>query len=98
MHLAAEAAAGDEHEALDALGELVGELHRDAAAERVADDRRALVPERDEQVAHAAGERAERVVAARLGRRAVAEQVGGDHRVALAEPRKDLAPGLRAAS
>ena len=39
VHLAAEPAAGDEHEALRALGELVGELHRDAAAERVPDAR-----------------------------------------------------------
>ena len=45
--LRAEAAAGDEHEPLDHLGELVGELHRDPAAERVADERRALVAERE---------------------------------------------------
>ena len=64
VDLASEAAAGDEREALDALGELVGELHRDAAAERVADDRRALVAEREQQVADEARERAERVVAA----------------------------------
>ena len=82
-----EAAAGDEHEALAALGELVGELHRDAAAERVADDRRALVAERGQQVAHAAGVRAERVVAARRRRLAVAEQVGRDQREVLAQRR-----------
>ena len=75
VHLAAEAAAGDEHEALAALGELVGELHRDPAAERVADDRRAVVAERDHRVADGARVGAERVVAARLGRLAVAEQV-----------------------
>ena len=33
MHLAAETAGGDQHEPLAALGELIGELHRDAAAE-----------------------------------------------------------------
>ena len=52
--LAAEAAAVHEHEPLAALGELVGELHHDAAAERVPDERRALVAERDHQVADAA--------------------------------------------
>ena len=61
----AETAAGDEHEPLAALGELVGELHRDAAAERVPDDRDAVVAERGQQVADAAGVRAERVVTAR---------------------------------
>ena len=79
MHLAAEAAAGDQDEALAALGELVGELHRDAAAERVADDRRAVVAERDHRVADGARVCAERVVAARLGRLAVAQQIGREH-------------------
>ena len=37
--LVAETAGGDEHETLGTLGELVEELHRDAATERVADDR-----------------------------------------------------------
>ena len=79
--LAPEAAARDQHQALDALGELVEELHRHAAAERVPDDRRALDADRREQVADAGGVRAERVVAARRGRVAVADQVGRDHRV-----------------
>ena len=43
-HLVAEAAARDQRQALGALGELVEELHRDPAAERVADDRGALDP------------------------------------------------------
>jgi hypothetical protein len=67
VHLASEAAAGDEREALAALGELIGELHRDAAAERVTDDGGAIVTEGEEDVAHAAGVGAQRVVAARLG-------------------------------
>jgi hypothetical protein len=50
------------------------------------DERDPVVAERGEQVADAAGVRAERVVAARLGGRAVAEQVGGDHVAGLAEP------------
>ena len=65
--LRAQPAAVDEHEPLEPLGELVGELHRDPAAERVADDRG---PRRcsssGQQVADAAGVGAERVVAARL--------------------------------
>jgi hypothetical protein len=85
-HLAAEAAGVDQHQALDALRELVGELHRDAPAERVADQAEPVVPERGEQVADAAGVAAERVVAARLGRLAVAEQVGRDDVRRLAEP------------
>jgi len=79
MHVASEAAAGDEDEALAALGELVGELHRDPAAERMADDGRAVVPKGDDRVAHGARVRAERVVAARLRGFAVPEQVGRDH-------------------
>ena len=97
MHLAAEAAAGDEHEALAALGELVGELHRDPAAERVADDRRAVVAERDHRVAHGARVGAERVVAARLRRLAVAEQVGREHGVLVGELVDRRLPLVRAA-
>ena len=76
--LGAEPAAGDEDEALDQLGELVGELHRDAAAERVADERRALVAEDEQQVAQAAGERAERVVARAAADAPWPGQVRGD--------------------
>ena len=83
--LLAQAAAVDEHEPLQALGELVGELHRDAAAERMADDGRRRDPEHRQEVAHPAGVGAERVVAARLARAAVAEQVGGDDGVVLGE-------------
>ena len=68
---------------------------RDPAAERVADDGAALEAEHSEQVADPGGVGAERVVAARLRRAAVAEQVGRDHRVVLGEARHHLAPGLR---
>jgi hypothetical protein len=94
--LLAEAAAGDEPEPLHALGELVGEDHRDPTAHRVADDRGALVPERGQQVAQAARVGAERVVAARLGRAAVAEQVRRDDREVPRERRHHAAPGVRA--
>jgi hypothetical protein len=81
MNLSPETAAVDQHEALAALGELVGELHRDPATERVADDRRALVAERDHDVADPARVGAERVVAARFGGLAVAKQIGREHLV-----------------
>ena len=58
--------------------------------------RRALVAERDQQVAHAAGVRAERVVAARLGRVAVAEQVGRDHGEVARQVGHHPLPGRRA--
>ena len=63
----------DEHEALTALRELVGELHGDAAAEAVADEGGPLVTEHDHQVANARRVGAEAVVAAGLGRLAVAQ-------------------------
>ena len=80
----AEAAAGDQHQALDQLRKLVGELQRDTAAEGVPDQRGPLVAERQQQVAQAAGEAAERVVPAAGLREPVAGEVGGDHRVAQA--------------
>ncbi len=95
--LLAEAAAVDEHESLDPLGKLVGELHRDAAAERVADDGRAEVTEGAQQVADARGEGTKRVVAARLCRETVAEQVGRDDREVLGKLRQDLVPGVHVA-
>ena len=50
MDLAAEATRADQHQTLDVLGEEVGELQRDAAAERMADDSAAVVVEDCEQV------------------------------------------------
>ena len=94
VDVAPEPAAGDQHEAVGALGELVGVLHRDAAAQRVPDHRDALVAEGGDDVARAAGVRAERVVAARCRGLAVAEQVGGDHGVVLAEQGRDARPGV----
>ena len=95
MHLAPQPAARHEHEPLAALGELVGELHRDPAAERVPDHGHALVAERRQHVAHAARVRAERVVPARRRRLAVPEQVGREHREVLAQQRRDVLPRLR---
>ena len=95
MHVAAEAAARHEHQALASLGELVGKLHGDPAPERVPDDRHPLVTERGEEVAHSGGVRAERIVAARRRGLAVAEQVGCDEREALGQQRRHVLPGLR---
>ena len=95
MDLLAEAAARDEHETLAPLGELVGELHGDPAAERVADYARALDVEGDEQVADAGGVCTERVVPARLGRITVAHEVGRDHGVVLGQQLNRLVPLAR---
>ena len=95
-HLSAQAAAVDEHEALGQLGVLIGELHGDAAAQRLADDGCPLHLEGTEEVAQPAGKGAERVVAGGLGRLAVAQQVRGDDIVSAGQRGHDLAPGVRA--
>jgi hypothetical protein len=85
VHLARDAAARDQDEPTAALRELVGELHRDPAAERVPDDGGGLRGEPDQEVADPGRVGAERVVAARLRGLAVPEQVGGEDRVAVPE-------------
>jgi hypothetical protein len=90
--LAAQAAARDQHEPLAALGELVEELHRDAAAERVADDRCAVHADRCQDVAYPARVGSQRVVALSGRRVAVAQQVRCDHRVVRRESPGDLPP------
>src|SRR5438034_6040319 len=97
VHLAPEAAARDQDQTLAALGELIRELHRDAAAERVPDDRGARNPEHLEEVADAVRVRAERVVAARLGGATVPEEVRRHDGVALGEPGQHVVPGRGAA-
>ena len=76
---------------------LVRELHRDAAAERLADDRGALDAEHAEEVAQRRGEVAERVVARRRRRVAVAGEVGRDHVVVPRELGHHRLPRARAA-
>ena len=93
----AQSAAADEHETVDEFRMLVGELHRHAAAEGMPDDGDAADVEHGEEVAQSAGERAERVVAHRLGRLAMAEQVGSDDVVSLGQRRHDVVPGARTA-
>ena len=92
-HLGAEAAGGDQDHPLGALGELVGELHRHPAAEAVPDHGHLVDAEHGEQVAHAVGVAADAVVGARLVREPVAEQVGGDHRVAAGQRVDHRLPG-----
>ena len=94
VDLLAEPAAVDQDQPIAALGELIGELHRDTAAERVPDERRPVVTEGDQQIAHAARVGAERVVASGLGRAAMPQQVGRDHREALGERRHHALPRL----
>src|SRR5204863_8522843 len=96
MDVAAEAAARDQRQALAVLRELVGELHRDAAAERMADRGPALVAKNPHQVADPAGVGAEGVVPARLRGPAVPEEVRRDDGVAVSEAADHAKPDLRA--
>jgi hypothetical protein len=91
----AEPAARDEDEALAQLGVLIGELHRHAAAQRVPDDRGALDTDQLQQVAYSAGEGPQRVVAAGLGRGAMAQEVGRDDVVGLGQRGPHRLPGQR---
>ena len=92
MQLATEATARHQNEALAAFGELVRELHRDPAAERVSDDRSTHLAERGEEVANRIRIGPERIVTPRLRGIPVAQEIGGDDRVALAEPGHHLLP------
>ena len=95
VHVGAEAAAVDQDEPLAALRELIRELHRDPATERMPDEGRALVAQGDHEVAYPARVGPARVVASRLGRAAVAQQIRRDHREALRERRHHALPRLR---
>jgi len=97
VHLPPETAAPNQHEALAELRELVGELHGHAAAERVSDDRGALVPEDDEHIPEERRVRAQRIVTRRLRRLPVAEEVRRDDREPAGEQRADPRPCLRVA-
>src|ERR1019366_8063467 len=81
-------------EALAARGELVGELHRDAAAQRMADHGRAFDAERPSKVAQRVGQRAERIVAGALGRASVAGQVDRDDLMPSGETLENRRPGV----
>jgi hypothetical protein len=91
-----EATTGDEHQALAALRKLIGELHRHSTAERMPDDRAALVAEHAEQVANSAGVRTKRVICPRLRGQAMPQEVWGNDRVAFGQWGQYLLPGRRA--
>jgi len=74
---------------------LIHELHGDAAAERLTDDRRARDTQFVEQVAQPHRECAKRVVTARLVRPAVTEQVGRHDAVLLGQCGDHRPPGVR---
>ena len=74
---------------------LIGELHRHAATERLADHRHRRDAQRAEQVAQPTRVRAEAVVAERLRRLPMAEKVGSEHKVIRCERRHDGAPRRR---
>ena len=93
-HLRTHAAGSDQHDPLGQFGELVGKLHRDAAAEAVSDDRDPFDPQHGQQIAHPVGVPAQRVVGARFGRLAVAEQIGRDDRVMAGQQSDDRIPGV----
>ena len=85
VDLSPEPTARDQHEAVDPLGEEVVELHRDAAAERVADERDAVDAQVVQQVAQRGSMGAEGVVAQGLGRVSVTEEVREQHPVVVVE-------------
>ena len=66
VHLGSDAAGADEHQPLGPFRELVGELHRHPAAERVADHGYPVDVEHAEQVAHPVGVPGDGVVRSRL--------------------------------
>jgi hypothetical protein len=94
VNLTTEAAAGDHDQALAEDRILVGELHRDAATQRVADDRGAAVTQRDQQIAHAHGVGAEGVIADGLGGLAMTQEVGRHDGVVLREDGRHVRPLL----
>ena len=92
VDLAAQSAAADQDQALHPVGEQVAELQRDATAEGVADQGDLFDVEAVEEVAQGGGMGAERVVAHRLRRGTVAEQVGHDHPVGIVQPVDQVCP------
>ena len=77
-------------------GVLVRELHRDAAAEGLADDGRPVDAEGDHQVPQRVGVRTEGVVLERLVGLTVAGQVRSDHGETLCQLREHVPPRGRA--
>ena len=95
-HGASQAPTAHQDQPLAALGKLVGELRRDAAAERVADDGGAVHLQDGEQVAHAVGVAAHGVVGSRFLGPSVAEQVRRNDGVVLGQLLEHGSPGVGA--
>ncbi len=77
------------------LGELVGELHGDAAAQGMADHCHPVDTEHRQKVTHPARVSADGIVTARLVGLTVTEQVRHNHRPPPREQRNEAAPALR---
>ena len=92
-HVPTEPAARDQDHALAQLRKLVGELQRNATAQRVAHQRGPVDAQGAEQVSEEAGVRAEGVVAPRLRGHAVAGKVRRQHPVPPGQPLHRLVPG-----
>ena len=88
--------AAHQDEPLAAIGELVGELRRHTAAQRMPDHGDAVDLEDAQEVAHAVGEARHGVVGPRLLGASVAEEVRGDDRVVLGQLLDDRPPGVGA--
>src|SRR5258707_1716210 len=95
MDLATQATARHEDEPLGALRELIAELQRHTAAERVPDNRTSILAEGVEQIAKQIRVRAEGIVAGRLGGFAMTQEIRCDHRMVLDQPRHHFFPGRR---
>ena len=95
-HRPAHSPAADEHQALAAFGELVGELRRHAAAQRMSDHRGPVDLEHAQEVPHPVGVPRHRVVGAWLLRAAMAQEVRGHDGVVLGQLLEHRAPAVRA--
>ena len=93
----AKATAADQDQPLTVVPVLVGELHRDTAAEGLPDHRGPIHSEFVEQITQKNRERSQRVIPTRLRGHAVAEQVRRDDAVLLGQLGNDRAPGCRTA-
>ncbi len=88
--------AADQDQALTAVGELVGELRRHAAAQGVPDDGDPVDLQHAQEVAHPVGEARHRVVGPWLLGAPVPEQVRRDDRVVLHQLLEDRSPAVGA--
>jgi hypothetical protein len=91
-------ASADQTNTLATLRKLIGELHRDAAAKRVADHGHSFDIEDGQEIAHRVGIGGDRVVGSGLVRLTVSKQIGRDDGVIPSERWNDVEPAVRAVS